>query len=282
MTAKDLVEYSGPLAFIGGGNMAHSLIGGLIARGLPAEAIVVADPLPAALERLRADYGVAVTQDNARAVHGADVVVCAVKPQELRAVMEGLREALAPGAPLLISIAAGIRSSDIQRWAGVATVRCMPNRPALQGCGVTALYAPAGIPPERRALAERILGSVGATVWLEREADMDAVTAISGSGPAYFFLLTEMLEQTGRSLGLSAEVSRKLAFETAYGSGMMVHAARVSAATLREQVTSRGGTTAAALERLEAHGVRAIFAEAITAAARRSAQMADELGGEPG
>jgi pyrroline-5-carboxylate reductase len=266
------------LTFLGGGNMGRSLTGGLIARGVAPEQITVADPFAAALAALKSDYGISTTGSNVEAVRGADVVVLAVKPQELHNVVNEVREEILARRPLLISIAAGIRAADIQRWAGgLAVVRCMPNRPALQGCGITALYATADVASEGRDLAEQILGAVGATLWLERESDMDTVTAVSGSGPAYFFLLIEMLEQAGQSLGLSAEVSRKLAVETAYGAGCMARDSSEPAATLRQQVTSKGGTTEAALRHLEAHDVRAIFAQAVAAAAQRSAQLADQL-----
>jgi pyrroline-5-carboxylate reductase len=154
----------------------------------------------------------------------------------------------------------------------------MPNRPALQGCGMTGLYATDDVEATGRRTAEQILGAVGATIWLEQESDMDAVTALSGSGPAYFFLLIEMMEQAGVQLGLSAEISRKLATETAYGSGLMAREAAESPATLRQQVTSKGGTTEAALKHLESHQVRQIYVEALAAAARRSAELAQEFG----
>jgi pyrroline-5-carboxylate reductase len=268
------------IAFIGGGNMGRSLIGGLIARGTEPSQLTVADPYAPTLESLKTQYGVRTVTSNADAVRDANVVLLAVKPQELRKVVTGLEKEIAQGKPLLISVAAGILAADIQRWAGGASVvRCMPNRPALQGCGVTALYANDQVPQTSRALAEQILGAVGATLWVDRETDMDTVTAISGSGPAYFFLLIEMLEAAGQSLGLSADVARKLAVETAYGSGFMAREATDSPATLREQVTSKGGTTEAALKHLEANNVRAIFSQAVAAAAQRSAQLAKELGG---
>jgi len=268
------------IAFIGGGNMGRSLIGGLIAKGMEPAQIVVADPYAPTLESLRTQYEVHTASNNADAVRDADVVLLAVKPQELRNVVGSLREQLVRSRPLLISVAAGILAADIQRWSGgVPVVRCMPNRPALQGCGVTALYANDQVTEASRTIAEQILGAVGATLWVERETDMDTVTAISGSGPAYFFLLIEMLEAAGQSLGLSAEVARKLAVETAYGSGFMARESSDSPATLREQVTSKGGTTEAALEHLEANNVRAIFSQAVAAAAQRSAQLAKELGG---
>ena len=267
------------IAFMGGGNMGRSLIGGLIAKGVSASQIIVADPYAPTLQSLAADFGVGTAADNTEAVRDADVVLLAVKPQELRNVVNGIQEQLLERRPLLISIAAGILASDIQRWAGgLDVVRCMPNRPALQGCGVTALYASDAVPQTGRALAEEILAAVGATLWVERETDMDTVTAISGSGPAYFFLLIEMLEAAGQELGLSAAVARKLAVETAYGSGFMARETSDSPATLRQQVTSTGGTTEAALKHLEANDVRAIFSQAVAAAAHRSAQLAKELG----
>jgi len=267
------------IAFIGGGNMARSLIGGLLARGWRAEQIAVADPVPAQLDALRGQYSVRVTDDNAVAARDADIVVLAVKPQEMRKAAAGLRASLAARHPLLISVAAGIRASDIQRWLpGLPVVRAMPNRPALQGCGMTGLYATEDVSPERRTLVEQILGAVGATLWLEREQQMDVVTAVSASGPAYFFLLIEMLEHAGVAQGLSAEVARKLAIETAYGSGAMAHAASEPPSVLREQVTSKGGTTAAALRVLEERRIREAFDAAVAAATRRAAELADEFG----
>lgn len=269
---------SSMLSFIGGGNMARSLIGGLIARGIAADTIVVADPMPAQLATLQTQYGVRVTTDNVQAVQSASLVILAVKPQEMRNVVVAIAAAL-PRECLIVSVAAGIRASDIRRWAdGRPVVRCMPNRPALQGCGMTALYATQEVSAVAKARAEEVLAAVGATLWVDEEDHMDVVTAISGSGPAYFFLLIEMLEQTGMTLGLSPTVSRRLAVETAYGSGLMAREASESPATLREQVTSKGGTTEAALKHLEAHNVRAIFADAVTAAARRSQELAQQFG----
>jgi pyrroline-5-carboxylate reductase len=270
------MTFPNTLAFIGGGNMARSLIGGLIARGMAAQRIRVADPLPAQLEILSAQYGVVVCSDNAQAACGAEVVILAVKPQQMRTVTTALAK---PGNALLVSIAAGIRAADIKGWSGGApVVRCMPNRPALHGCGITALYATADVEPSARQITQDIMDAVGATLWVDQEAHMDAVVALSGSGPAYYFYLTEILEQTGVALGLSREVSRQLATATAHGAGCMLRAGPEDAVTLRAQVTSKGGTTAAALEHLEANDVRAIFATAVTAAARRSAVLAREFG----
>ena len=266
------------LAFIGGGNMARSLIGGLVASGTAPEHIVVADPVASQVQSLQRDYAVRGATDNQAAVQGASAVILAVKPQQLRTVVQGLQPALG-ARTLLISIAAGIRAADIARWAGSSpVVRCMPNRPALEGCGITALFAMPNATGDDRNTAETIMRAVGATLWVERESDMDAVTAISGSGPAYFFLLMEMLEQAGVELGLSPTVSRQLAIETAYGSGRMARSATDSPLQLRQQVTSKGGTTQAALEHLEAKHIRAIFVPAVKAAAQRSAQLAEEFG----
>jgi pyrroline-5-carboxylate reductase len=265
------------ISFIGGGNMARSLIGGLIARGHAASSIVVADPLASQLELLKTTYGVHTAPANAEAAHRGDVVILAVKPQELHNVARDIADAVRD--KLLISVAAGIRASDIERWSGGASVvRCMPNRPALQGCGMTGLFAPAKVSSEHRKIAEDILAAVGATLWLTEEHQMDAVTAISGSGPAYFFLLVEMMEDAGVTLGLPRDISRKLAIETAYGAGLMARQGPETPAILREQVTSKGGTTEAALKHLEAHNVRTLFQKAIAAACERSAQLASELG----
>jgi pyrroline-5-carboxylate reductase len=258
--------------------MARSLIGGLIARGTRANDIIVVDPLEAQLTALHRDYAVRTTPDAEEAVSSADVVLLAVKPQQMREVTNTIGKTM-PQQALVISVAAGITAAAIREWAGgKAVVRCMPNRPALQGCGMTALYATDDVTQAARKLAEEILGAVGATLWVDRESDMDAVTAVSGSGPAYFFLLIEMLEQAGITLGLQPAVARKLAIETAYGSGRMAREATESPATLREQVTSRGGTTEAALRHLESQNVRAIFTAAVTAAAQRSAQLAADFG----
>lgn len=266
------------LCFIGGGNMARSLIGGLIARGRDPKRMTVADPMQGQLDSLHQQFGVNGTMNNAEAASGADVIVLAVKPQEMRNVATVLASALKQ-RPLVISVAAGIRAADIQRWSGGApVVRCMPNRPALQGCGMTGLFATTDVSAEHRRIAADLLSAVGRTLWVEREAQMDVVTAVSGSGPAYFFLLIEMLEEAGIALGLPADVSRQLAVETAYGSGRMAQESPESPAVLRQQVTSPGGTTDAALRVLETENVRAIFAAAIAAAARRSAELAAEFG----
>lgn len=268
------------LAFIGGGNMAAALISGLTRRGVPPDRFAVADPSREQLDRLARDYGVATVADNAAAVRGAEVVVLAVKPQLLRAVSLALAPHLDAGKPLVLSVAAGISHASLSRWFGAAIpiVRTMPNRPALNGCGATGLYAPAGVGAAHRELAESIMAAVSATVWVERESQMDTVTAVSGSGPAYFFLFMEALEAAARERGLSGEVAHRLTLETAFGAAQMARQSSDSLATLREQVTSKGGTTAAALEVLNAADLRAIVAHAVTAAERRSAELAAEFG----
>jgi pyrroline-5-carboxylate reductase len=277
VTSVDLKNIS--IAFIGGGNMARSLIGGLLKRGATATRIAVSDPFETARTQLQSLFGVRTSTSNVEVARGSDVIILAVKPQELPHVARELDTSLSGAQPLIISIAAGTLASDISRWLGdLPVVRAMPNRPALQGCGVSGLFAAPEVTDQSRALAAEILGAVGPTVWVQQESQMDVVTAVSGSGPAYFFLLIEMLETAGMQLGLPAEVSRQLAIETAYGAGMMARTAEESPATLREQVTSKGGTTAAALEVLESRDVRAIFAAAISAAARRSAELAAQSG----
>jgi len=268
------------LAFIGAGNMAMSLAGGLIGRGMESTRIIAADPVADQRQRLAELHDVRTTADNELAAAKADVIVLAVKPQQLREVAGGLATIVAARRPTVISIAAGVRASDLARWlGGLPVIRCMPNSPALIGCGITALYAMPGVEEVSRQLAADILAAVGATLWLEDESLMDAVTAVSGSGPAYFFLLIEMLETAGTELGLPRDISRRLALETAVGACRMARESALAPAMLRAQVTSRGGTTEAALACLERAGLRAIFSSAVTAAARRSAELADQLGG---
>ncbi len=271
------------LAFIGGGNMAGALIGGLIKRGVPASHLVVADPSAEQRQRLAHTYGVGQTADNADAVRGAEVVLLAVKPQQMRAVALGLAPSLNTVArldarPLVISVAAGIPHAALARWFGAAipVVRTMPNRPALNGFGATGLYAPESVGAANRALAESIMAAVSATVWVEHESQMDTVTALSGSGPAYFFLFMEALEASAHERGLTKDVAHRLTLATAYGAAEMARHSTDSLATLREQVTSKGGTTAAALAVLDAAGLRAIVAHAVAAADRRSAELAAE------
>jgi len=271
------------IAFIGGGHMTTSLVGGLRARGTDPGDLVVSDPVATQRERLESDFAVSTTPDNAAAVRAADLVVLAVKPQDMAEAAQGIARELATRRRIVVSIAAGIRVANLLQWLGGDTpvVRTMPNRPALIGAGITAACAGPGVDDADRAAVERVLSTVGPLVWLDDESQMDVVTAVSGSGPAYFFLLVEALEEAGAALGLSREIARKLAAHTALGAGRMLTESPDPPARLREQVTSKGGTTAAALAVLERAGLRDIFAEAIAAATRRSAELAAQFGASP-
>jgi pyrroline-5-carboxylate reductase len=266
------------LAFIGGGNMAAALISGLTQRGLAAGRIVVADPSAAQRERLALAYGIETAGDNRGAAAGAEVIVLAVKPQQMRSVALELRDTVQDSRALVVSIAAGIPHAALARWFGahVPVVRTMPNRPAFNGFGATGLYAPDSVGAANRALAENIMAAVSATVWVDHESQMDTVTALSGSGPAYFFLFMEALEAAAHERGLPREIAHKLTLETAFGAAHMARHSKDTLRVLREQVTSKGGTTAAALDVLDAAGLRAIVAHAVAAAERRSAELAAE------
>lgn len=268
------------IAFVGGGNMASCLLGGLIARGTLAATIVVAEPLAEQRAKLEGRFGVVTRASGADAVGEADVVVLAVKPQQMAEAARAIAPVVASRRPLVISIAAGIRLADLARWLGpgVPLVRSMPNLPALIDAGVSALYAGEDVSEEARMDAESILSACGRTVWVPAEEQMDAVTAVSGTGPAYFFLLIEALQAAAVDLGLDPATARTLCIETAQGAGRMAALSDVEPAQLRAQVTSKGGTTAAALEVLEAAGLRAILHEAVTAAARRSRELALDYG----
>ncbi|NDY95541.1 pyrroline-5-carboxylate reductase [Wenzhouxiangella limi] len=265
------------IAFIGGGNMARALIGGLCRGGHPPAAIHVAEPAAAARERLAADHGVQVTSNNSHAAAGAEVIVLAVKPQVMDGVLRELRSALQPGA-LVISVAAGVTLASLRRGLGDAArlVRAMPNTPALFGAGMTGLVAADGVEPDDRARADRVLESAGETVWLDDEALMDVVTAVSGSGPAYFFALAEQLALAGERAGLAPAVAAKLARQTAFGAGTMLSRAEQSAGQLREQVTSPGGTTEAALTALSAGGFEDLIEQAVSAAVRRGRELGED------
>jgi pyrroline-5-carboxylate reductase len=266
-------------AFIGGGNMARSLIGGLRASGVAPSSIDVSDPSAEQRASLVAQFGVQTHASNVEAADRADVIILAVKPQEMSNVARELAPGLQQRRPLIMSVAAGIRTDHLARWLGeLPIVRTMPNRPALYSQGATGLFATAAVDPRHRELAAAIMGAVGTAVWVEREEQLDAVTAVSGSGPAYFFLLIEMIEQAGVDLGLSASTSRELAIATAWGAAYMAKHDTTTPAVLREQVTSKGGTTEAALRHLESQEVRAIFAAAIKAARDRSAELARMFG----
>ena len=267
-------------AFIGGGNMGGALIRGLIVRGMSAKNISVGEAHPQRRIALADELGVHVTADNREAVASADVVVLAVKPQDMAGTVQSLADVLAQRAPLVISIAAGIRVADIVSWcgAGAAVVRAMPNRPALNNAGATAIYAPATVSDAHRALAASVLGAVGTTVWVQQEDALDVVTALSGSGPAYFFLLAELMTDAAVNLGLDRASAQELAIQTLFGSGRMARDSDGDLARLRAEVTSKGGTTEAALRAFDAANLRGIVAAALSAAADRSREMAQAFG----
>ncbi len=270
------------IAFIGGGNMAASLIGGLIADGYAAANIWVSDPDAEKLAALRGRFFVQTTQSNLEAAQHSAVWLLAVKPQTMRYVATELVPQALQTRPLVISIAAGIRSADLDRWLGGnhAIVRAMPNTPALVRSGASALYANALTSDAQKSVAESILRAVGVAVWLEDEALMDAVTALSGSGPAYFFLVMEALEEAGVKSGLTRATARLLTLETAFGAAKIALESNESTAELRARVTSKGGTTEQALKVLEQGRLRELFEAAFKAAEARSVELAKQLGGD--
>lgn len=266
------------ILFIGGGNMAAAIIGGLKAKGWPATAIHAVDVLPEALKRLEQQFGIRTSPDAVAAARDADCIVLAVKPQQLRDVARSLTPVI--GTQLIISIAAGIRGGDLARWLGPAAriVRAMPNTPALVSAGVTGLYALPGVSDTQRQDAERILGAVGSTFWITEERDLDAVTAVSGSGPAYVFYFIEALEAAARELGLPAAAARQSALATFAGAVKLAIEDGSDPATLRARVTSKGGTTERAIGMLDDSAVKAAFMRAVRGAAERAAELGDELG----
>ena len=267
------------IAFIGGGNMARSLIGGLLRTGMATNCLSVAEPLAEARQALGRDFGVSSYADSQLAVAQADVVVLAVKPQIMPSLRASLQDTLQRKRPLLISIAAGVRLRQLESWfgAGLAIVRCMPNTPALIGAGATALCANDRTGAAQRAQAQHILDAVGMTRWVEDECLMDTVTALSGSGPAYFFALVEHLVAAAVAQGLSADIARALAAQTCLGAGRMLVDSGDDPAELRVRVTSPHGTTQAALESFSADGLPRIVAAAVKAATRRGEEISIHL-----
>jgi len=265
------------VAFIGGGNMARSLIGGLVARGMVAASIRVSEPVDALRDALAKDFGVTVFADNAHAVEGADTWIFGVKPQVMRDVCEGLAPVAQSAKPLVVSIAAGITTTQLERWLGGALpiVRTMPNTPALLGAGVTGLFANARVDAAGRARTQALLEATGRCVWIDEEARMDAVTAVSGSGPAYVFLLAEAMQAAGEAEGLSHDAARALALQTILGAGRMLVESDVEAAELRRRVTSPNGTTHAAITAFEAGGFRELVGRAVHAARVRGKELSD-------
>jgi len=267
------------IAFIGAGNMAAALISGLIADGTEPHKIIASDPDGEKCNALSARTGIRTTIDNEQAVSAADVMVLAVKPQVLQRVAESLKGAVQQYRPLVLSIAAGVRSQTLDAWLGGSTalVRCMPNTPAMLQCGATGLFANDRVSTAQLEQAETILRAVGLTTWIADEKLMDAVTALSGSGPAYFFLVMEAMQAAGEQLGLDTDSARLLTLQTALGAARMAIESSDSPATLRERVTSPGGTTEQALLSFEKDQLREIFARALQAAHDRSVELSQLL-----
>lgn len=265
-------------AFIGAGNMATSLIGGLIQNGEAPNAIKVVDVNAAACNELQQRFGVVVA--SLEEITDSRCVVIAVKPHIVKTVCVDLAAVKFEQPPVFVSVAAGVREDSMQQWleSSAAIVRCMPNTPALLGLGSTALLANDYCSADQRNIAQSLLQAAGLTVWVEQEAQLDAVTALSGSGPAYFFYLIEHMIEAAQALGLDEKTASDLAIETAFGAASMARAREQSPATLRENVTSKGGTTAAALNTFNEAGTPAIVAKAMQAAHDRAIAMGDEFG----
>jgi pyrroline-5-carboxylate reductase len=268
------------ITFIGGGNMASALIGGWRARGGDIAGISVVEPLADARARLIRDFGVRAIATADEAALQCDMLVLAVKPQQMREVCAGLVSGL--GSQTVLSIAAGLRTADLSRWLGGYSriVRAMPNTPALIGQGVTGLFAAASVSMGERAQAEKLLAAVGTAVWVEEERLIDAVTALSGSGPAYVFHFIESMVRGGEALGLSSDQAHRLALATFTGASALAAQSPESPATLRERVTSKGGTTEAALKSMAIDGVADSIMRALAAAAARGAELGDQLGAQ--
>ncbi|HTI17404.1 MAG TPA: pyrroline-5-carboxylate reductase [Trinickia sp.] len=266
------------IAFIGGGNMAAALIGGLVKRGTAAADLYAIDVDAQARERLETQFNIKTAASVDDTLRAYDAIVIAVKPQVMKEVATGLAAHLS--TQLVVSIAAGIRGTDIARWLGGYTriVRAMPNTPALIGMGVTGLVALQGVDEAGRALATGVLGAVGETVWFDDETKIDAVTAISGSGPAYVFYFIEALQEAARRLGLSDDQGRALALATFAGAAQLATQSDEPASVLRERVTSKGGTTAAALASFDKEKIKDAIVAGVLAADARAKEMGDELG----
>lgn len=268
------------IVFLGAGNMAGSLIGSLISNGHPASALRAVDPDSAQREAVTQRFAVATFGDANEALPGADIVVLAVKPQMMADVIVACAPALRAAAPLLISVAAGVRAADICRWLGTEAplVRAMPNTPALLGCGATGLYATEAVDETQRRQAESILSAAGITEWVAEESLLDAVTGVSGSGPAYYFLLMELMENAARELGLPADTARRLVLHTALGAARMALESGEPPAVLRTRVTSPKGTTERALDIFHEGDIEALVMRAVRGARDRAVELGDSLG----
>lgn len=271
------------IAVIGAGHMGSSIITGLLRNGHPANQLWATNPEPEKLDKLKKTFSIHTTIDNKKAAEAASVIIFAVKPIKLPEVAKELAPIIAANNPLIISIAAGVRITDIAKWLGnekTPIVRAMPNMPAMIGCGATALFANAQVIQQQHDIAESILRAIGSIVWLPKEALLDAATALSGSGPAYFFLIMESLQQAAENLGLDKEAARLLTLQTGLGAARMAIESGLSLSELRKQVTSPGGTTEKALNVLEKKNIRQIFQETLEAAKLRAEELANMLGKE--
>lgn len=267
------------ITFIGAGNMAKAIIGGLLAEGYNRADISAAGPRMEALSKVADEFDIAVSTDNASAAAAAEVVVLAVKPQMLKAVCEGLRDALGHN-PLVISLVAGITTASINNWLGGnrAIVRCMPNTPSQARAGASGLYANAQVSDNQKAAANAILGAVGIVQWVEDEGLINPVTAVSGSGPAYFFLMMEAMIDAGVNLGLTRESATELTLQTALGAAILAKQSDVDIAELRRRVTSPKGTTEQAILSFENDGIRAMVNRAMAACSNRAEELSELLG----
>lgn len=268
---------SSRIAFIGGGNMASAIIGGLVRQGLPASAVAVVDPFAEQRARLRQLFGVDAQEHAGPALAGAGMVVWAVKPQTFRDAAAQARAHVQQA--LHLSVAAGIRSDSIAAWLGTERiVRSMPNTPALVGKGMTALYARPAVDGADKARVEQVIATTGEHLWVDQEAHLDGVTALSGSGPAYVFYFLEAMTQAGAEMGLTPEQARSLAVGTFAGASELARASSEPLHVLRERVTSKGGTTYAAITSMESDNVKAAFIRALHAARKRAEELGDEFG----
>ena len=268
------------ITFIGGGNMATSLIAGLLSNNFPADHISVAEPDTEKAKALQQQFSVHTFSDNVEACNEANIIVLAVKPQIMQPVCRGIADTVQNIQPLVISIAAGLLSADISRWLGddISIVRCMPNTPSLLNAGATGLFANIRVNTEQKQQADQVLSSAGINVWVDKESQLDAVTAVSGSGPAYYFLFMEAMQSAGEQLGLTAEQAKQLTLQTALGAARMAIEADEEPATLRAKVTSKGGTTEQAINTFEANNLREIVMKAMQAANNRASELAELLG----
>jgi len=274
-----LTNSSAKIAFIGAGNMAKAIIGGLVAEGFKRINLIASGPRQETLDKAAAEFGINITMDNAAAARAAEVVVLAVKPQMLKEVCLGIAGSLGH-KPLIISLAAGITTESIANWLGAdqAIVRCMPNTPSQVRVGASGLFANTHVDPAQKSTANAILGAVGIVQWVKDEALINPVTAVSGSGPAYFFLVMEAMINAGVELGLTRESATELTLQTALGAAILAKQSDVDVAELRRRVTSPKGTTEQAINSFENDQIRAMFSRAMTACSNRAVELSELLG----